>query len=251
VLTGFNTDVEYDGVVYHVQTEDKGLQTPFILSLVYTGGAILASKRSPYDDLIAGGLDEGVLAQRLSRQHKLICAAVHAGRIEDLKRLGERNPSETSRRPPPAAPRPIKEPPDSTGASEMLSTIEEAKKKDVASAPDHFVATGSDKDLEPLRVVLLDEEEFRGGESVTLRVLVSRAAAQRREPARKARIVVKTLGTNFRPTSTLATTNSQGIATIPILLPSFDSGRAAILVQAHTDGETAELRRIILPVKSS
>ena len=52
MLTGFNTDVEYDGVVYHVQTEDKGLRTPFILSLVYTGGAILASKRSPYDDLI-------------------------------------------------------------------------------------------------------------------------------------------------------------------------------------------------------
>ena len=81
MLTGFNTDVEYDGVVYHVQTEDKGLQTPFILSLVYTGGAILASKRSPYDDLIARGFDEGLLAQRLSRQHKLICAAVHATRV--------------------------------------------------------------------------------------------------------------------------------------------------------------------------
>lgn len=252
MLTGFNTDVEYNGVVYHVQTEDKGLQTPFILSLVYTGGAILASKRSPYDDLIAGGFDEGILAQRLSRQHKLICAAVHAGRIDDLKRLGERDSSEkTSRRQPPAAPRPIEGPSDAVQVSETLSVIEEAKEKNVAATPDHFVATGSDKDLEPLRVVLLDEEEFRGGESVMLRVLVSRAAGDRREPARKARIVVKTLGTNFRPSSTLATTNSQGIATIPILLPSFDSGRAAILVQAHTDGETAELRRIILPARSS
>jgi len=53
MLTGFNTDVEYDGVVYHVQTEDKGLRTPFILSLVYTGGEILASKRAPYEDFIA------------------------------------------------------------------------------------------------------------------------------------------------------------------------------------------------------
>jgi len=48
VITGYNTDVEHDGVVYHVQTEDKGLETPFILSLVYSGGAILASKRSRY-----------------------------------------------------------------------------------------------------------------------------------------------------------------------------------------------------------
>jgi len=49
----------------------------------------------------------------------------------------------------------------------------------------------------------------------------------------------------------MATTNAEGTATIPILLPSFDSGRAAVLVQAHLDGETAELRRIILPAKSS
>ncbi len=58
MITGYNTDVEHNGVVYHVQTEDKGLRTPVILSLVYTGGAILASKRSPYDDLIASGFEE-------------------------------------------------------------------------------------------------------------------------------------------------------------------------------------------------
>ena len=58
MITGFNTDVEHDGVVYHVQTEDKGLDSPLILSLVYSGGAILASKRSPYEDLIAAGFDE-------------------------------------------------------------------------------------------------------------------------------------------------------------------------------------------------
>src|SRR5215467_10303447 len=91
VITGYNTDVEYNGVVYHVQTEDKGLQTPIILSLVYIGGAILASKRAPYDDLIASGFDKQVLAERLQRQHKLICAAVLAGRIEDLKRMSERD----------------------------------------------------------------------------------------------------------------------------------------------------------------
>ena len=252
MLTGFNTDVEYDGVVYHVQTEDKGLQTPFILSLVYSGGAILASKRSPYDDLIGVGFDEGILAQRLSRQHKLICAAVHAGRIDDLKRLNQREPTETtSRRQPPAAPKPIEAASEADQMSAAASAGEGTKPGNVAAAPDHFAVTGSDKDLERLRVILLDEEELRGGESVTLRVLVSRAAGDRREPARKARLVVKTLGTNFRPASTLATTNVQGTAAIPILLPSFESGRAAILVKAHIDGETAELRRIILPAKSS
>lgn len=91
VITGFNTDIEHDGVTYHVQTEDKGLATPIILSLVYNRGTILASKRSPYDDLIGDELDENVLAERLQRQHKLMCAAVRAGRIEDLKKMTEAN----------------------------------------------------------------------------------------------------------------------------------------------------------------
>jgi hypothetical protein len=97
VITGFNTDIEHDGVVYHVQTEDKGLDSPLILSLVYSGGAILASKRSRYEDLIAAGFDEEVLTQRLKRQHRLICAAINAGRLEELKRMGARPDSEVVR----------------------------------------------------------------------------------------------------------------------------------------------------------
>lgn len=106
VITGFNTDIEHDGVTYHVQTEDKGLESPLILSLVYTGGAILASKRSRYEDLIAAGFDEDKLAQRLKRQHRLICAAINAGRIEDLKRMGraeEKDEPAPSLAPPPVA----------------------------------------------------------------------------------------------------------------------------------------------------
>jgi hypothetical protein len=87
VITGFNTDIPYDGVTYHVQTEDKGLDTPLILSLVYVGGHIIASKRTPYADLISKGFDEGALTERLRRQHKLICAAIKSGRVEDLKRM--------------------------------------------------------------------------------------------------------------------------------------------------------------------
>ncbi|HEX8352210.1 MAG TPA: hypothetical protein VF611_04910 [Pyrinomonadaceae bacterium] len=91
MITGFNTDVPYEGVTYHVQTEDKGLDSPLILSLVYVGGAIIASKRTPYEDLVGGAFDEQALTERLQRQHKLIIAAIKAGRIEDLKRMGGPN----------------------------------------------------------------------------------------------------------------------------------------------------------------
>jgi len=90
VITGFNTDIEHEGTVYHVQTEDKGLDSPIILSLVYVGGTILASKRSPYEDLIATGFSDEVLAERLKRQHRLICAAINSGRIDDLKKMSGR-----------------------------------------------------------------------------------------------------------------------------------------------------------------
>ena len=91
MITGYNTDIEFDGVVYHVQTEDKGTSTPVIMSLVYDRGTILASKRAPYDDLINGAVNEEAVAERLQRQHKLICAAVSSGRIEDLKQMSARN----------------------------------------------------------------------------------------------------------------------------------------------------------------
>ena len=85
MITGFNTDVEYGGVTYHIQTEDKGIDTPIILSLVYDRGTILAAKRQPYDDLLEKGFDEKVLVDRLNKQHKTICAAIKKGRIQELK----------------------------------------------------------------------------------------------------------------------------------------------------------------------
>ena len=90
MITGFNTDIDYNGITYHVQTEDKGIDTPLILSLVYAGGTILASRRTPYTDLIESGFDVDTLTERLQRQHKLICAAIHSGRLNDLISLTER-----------------------------------------------------------------------------------------------------------------------------------------------------------------
>lgn len=230
VITGYNTDVEFGGVVYHVQTEDKGLQTPIILSLVYIGGAILASKRAPYDDLIARGFDEQVLTERLQRQHKLICAAVHAGRIEELKRMGERDAASS-----PAV------------ARAKTSTDDQDRKSDKHSTQIDSPSSVADFDDAPLSVKLVDEPELRGGKSVVLRLLVTRFAKGERAPAPNAKVVLKTLGTGFATKMVEATTNERGMAAISLSLPEFRKGRAALLVQAEDNGVTAELRRIILP----
>ena len=225
MITGYNTDVDYGGVTYHVQTEDKGLQTPMILTLLYVGGAILASKRTPYDDLVTSGFDEDLLRKRLERQHKLICAAVHAGRIEELKRMGEREPPELQKDA--ALPSAETEPATLTQSTEAGLTI------------------GADE--EGFTVKLVDERDLFGGKSITLKLVVGRVAHGRLDPISGASVKVIMLGTTFSPTSVSIVTDQNGVAEISVSLPVFESGRAAILVKAEAGHETAELRRIILP----
>jgi hypothetical protein len=142
VITGFNTDIEHGGVIYHVQTEDKGLDTPIILSLVYVGGAILASKRAPYEDLIAQGFSDEVLAERLKRQHRLICAAINSGRIEDLKKMSPR-----VEEPSPVIAEPISTPAEPSASIEAEIIPEEAVVAEEVAAPQD-IDSGFDLELE-------------------------------------------------------------------------------------------------------
>jgi hypothetical protein len=82
VITGFNTDVKYKGVVYHVQTEDKGAANPLIETLIYKGGEILASRRLPYSDLVKGPADEPTITRLMEDQHKGMIMEIKRGRFE-------------------------------------------------------------------------------------------------------------------------------------------------------------------------
>ena len=84
MLTGFNTDVNFDGVTYHVQSEDRGLDNPIVDSLVYCGGQILHQEKTSYRDLLEEGLEghdlDRALARRLEAQHRdLVRRARHGG----------------------------------------------------------------------------------------------------------------------------------------------------------------------------
>ena len=81
MLTGYNTDIKHDGVVYHVQTEDGGTDNPVIVSLVYQGGRILASRKTSYAHLL--GID-GLISQLrdlLEKQHKEMIKAILTGAL--------------------------------------------------------------------------------------------------------------------------------------------------------------------------
>jgi hypothetical protein len=79
VITGFNQDVTYRGLVFHVQTEDKGRGNPMIETLVYRGGEILHSRRLPYSEHVAG--DERAIARLMEEQHLAVLQEARRGRF--------------------------------------------------------------------------------------------------------------------------------------------------------------------------
>ena len=284
MITGFNTDIEHDGVVYHVQTEDKGLDSPIILSLVYAGGTILASKRSPYGDLIEQGFSDEVLAERLKRQHKLICAAIHSGRINDLKKMSGRvkqasppaaavpaipteagDPVEIETASAPAVEEPFEieywpltqewTPPPPKEETDEVIEEPEPEEEPVAEGASWAVVPEEEQLEEPVEeplpdglvIALLDDEEFYSGSPYTLRVLITNRLAGEENPLPNANVSIKILGTTFRPLIYSVKTERDGVATVSTEIPQFSSGRAAVLVRAVVKDQAAELRRIIHP----
>lgn len=278
MITGFNTDIEFEGTTYHVQTEDKGLSRPIIMSLVYDGGTILASRRTPYDDLLIGDLNEKELEQRLRKQHRTICAAIRAGRIEDLIRItrkdaarkGEKevsavvagipkpqtvelDSSVSEARSPsdPGPPIPRPEPPSVQEEDDLFEALAEdyAIIEEEIIVPDEAVEIVSEMvgqerpSNSKLTLELIGDGRFRGGEHKSVSCLICRGSDRR--VVADAQIMVKILGSSFRPLIFHAKTDKNGIARVNLQFPSFAEGRAALLVRAMSEGEEVELRRVV------
>lgn len=273
MISGFNTDVEFQGAVYHVQTEDKGRRSGLFVSLVYDRGTILASKRTPYGDLSNGAFDENELSERLQRQHKLICAAVKAGRIADLQKMAAADgPPAGQTKPAPETAHEQHSIPQidgqGSGAPETQNT-ETIIPIDLEIIDDEIVFDGisiiEDEAILPaeavaivselsgqerpkntkLSVELLGETKFKGGDRRAVNIMVCRGTD--RKVVQDAQIMIKILGSSFRPMIFHARSDANGLAKVHLHLPNFQSGRAAILIRAMSDGEETELRRAITP----
>jgi hypothetical protein len=161
--------------------------------------------------------------------------AINAGRIDDLKKMSDRGA-------------PVRQ----VRAAMLLIADNVEVEPEGVSGPLPLQSTGerfstNDDVDEALSVAILDERQIRAGESVTLRLEVSKYAHGEPQPAAKANVTVKILGSSFQPSSTYSTTDSYGHSSISVILPSFKTGRGALLIRAECDGEVAELRRIIHP----
>jgi len=82
MLTGFNTDFKYQDKIYHCQTEDGGVNNPYITSLMYHQGAILARRQTDYSDILKADCLEDVVRDLMKEQHKQMIRDLMQGKLE-------------------------------------------------------------------------------------------------------------------------------------------------------------------------
>lgn len=263
MLTGFNTDISHSGTTYHVQTEDKGEANPMIESLVYVRGAILAAKRTYYLKELQSGMSEEQLQSMLEKQHRTILAVIKAGRIQELvEKLNKQRPAqeeEEASAVPAQAPTPPLVP--QTKASDtpqpqptLASAVRNSGSFEGAARPDAqplfaefdldkiiFEYLQTDRTEEKVEIRLRGDAEFYAGDSVVLQAEVSRSG----QPLAGVPVVIKVIGTTFKPQVYTGRTGSDGVSVMPVSLPLFNAGSAAIVVQTSSEAGEAEVKHLI------
>ena len=84
MVVGFNHNFRYKGEVYHIQTEDSGVKSPNIVTLLYQGGTILGSKKTSYADIAKVDNLEQVVEELMKEQHKGMLRSLKTGEYDEV-----------------------------------------------------------------------------------------------------------------------------------------------------------------------
>src|SRR6188508_120389 len=76
-LLGYNTNVRHKGKLYHIQTEDSGVNHPHIITHLFAdGGRIIASKKTDYAQYLGSENLKDVVKKLMQEQHKAMFIAL-------------------------------------------------------------------------------------------------------------------------------------------------------------------------------
>lgn len=86
MITGFNHNIKYQNRIYHIQTEDSGQKNPHIITHLFVGGNIIATKKSDYRHLL--GITDSVkldvaVKDLMEEQHKHMLRNLIHGKYDD------------------------------------------------------------------------------------------------------------------------------------------------------------------------
>jgi hypothetical protein len=68
-VNGFNHNISHSGRVFHVQTEDSGINNPNIVTHLFVGGNILASRKTSYAELLKAENLQELVRQLMEDPH--------------------------------------------------------------------------------------------------------------------------------------------------------------------------------------
>ena len=84
MIQGFNHNIRYGGRLFHVQTEDSGLASPHVITHLYHGGTIVASKKTSYADILTHERRDDVIRDIMREQHRQMLIDLRAGRHDAM-----------------------------------------------------------------------------------------------------------------------------------------------------------------------
>ncbi len=211
MITGFNTDVEYEGRVFHVQTEDKGQGNPVVESLVYSGGEIVGSRRSAYTELVCTPqYSEAAVLRRMEAQHQALIRDIRNGRFD------------------PEGPKPY--------GSHLVSN------RSLDEVVMEYLAR--EANVERIRIELVGDEPLQEGSRPPLRIRVVTESSNR--PVSGARVALKMISTVDRAQDLFSgETDPEGWLETVLDLPVVAGGNAAILCQAEIGDSSAEIQHLL------
>jgi hypothetical protein len=211
MITGFNTDVEHDGRVFHVQTEDKGRGNPVVESLVYSGGEILTTRKTAYEELASSdGYSEAAVTKLMEEQHQTLIREIRNGQFD------------------PEGPKPF-----------GYNIITNRSLDEVVI---DFLA--QEVGVERIRLELENQQVFIEGTEPTLKLRVIAEASDR--PVAGIKVTVKLISTKDRPQELASgSTDRHGRVKAKIEIPRLEEANAAILCQVEAAGNSAEIKQLV------
>ncbi len=238
MITGYNTDVRHRGEVFHVQTEDKGLETAWIESLVYAGGQILARKRSSYKTLLDEGRGKAAISELMDRQHRLVIAEIRRGRFDPHlagMESGAQGPKQAS-----------------TVVAEAAALAEQAAAPagpppaEAGPTLDQVILDYLNSEAEQEQLVLVMDVDDELGLGRTARLTLRTKSSVSSLPVAGAEVAVRMISTVGEP-ATLGggKTTGEGALELTVSIPALQQGTAALIVSASSEIGNAEIKQLL------
>jgi len=110
MLPGYNHNISYKNRIFHIQTEDSGVDHPHIITLLFVQGNIIARKKRDYHDIVGFDRMEDVVRELMQEQHKQMLRDLKNGKFDQYAGIQAPEAAgapEQAAAPPPPPPPPL------------------------------------------------------------------------------------------------------------------------------------------------